>query len=105
MKTQDTLPISNAERAQQLGVEALIEGRLEEAVFLLRQAVTADPGFGRAWNDLGVVMEALGNPHEAMRCYGRAVTAPATCREARSNLGMLTLQMSLADSLARQAYC
>jgi hypothetical protein len=40
-----------------------------------------------------------------VRCYGRAVSAPAACREAQSNLGMLKLQMNLANSLARQAYC
>jgi Flp pilus assembly protein TadD len=105
MKTQCTAPITTAERSQQLGVEALIEGRLEDAVFLLRQAVDADPGFGRAWNDLGVVMEALGNPLEAVRCYRRAVSSTSACREASSNLGLLALQMRLADSLARQAFC
>ena len=84
-------------------VQALAEQRLEDAVIALRQAVEMDPCLEWAWNDLGVVMEALGNPREAMRCYRQALRVQPSHREAFSNLGLLTLQMDFAQALRHQA--
>lgn len=84
------------------GVAALEQQRLEDAVVALRHAVEINPHLGRAWNDLGVVMEALGNPREAIRCYRQALAVQPDNPEARSNLGLLMLQMNLAHSLRRQ---
>lgn len=84
------------------GVDALGKDRLEDAVRALRLAVELDPDLHVAWNDLGVVMEALGNPCEAVRCYRRALGTHAGFVEARTNLGMLMLQMELTQVMRRQ---
>ena len=86
------------------GVDALGRNRPEDAVRALRLAVELDPGLEAAWNDLGVVMEALGNSQEAMRCYKRALGVRVGFVVARTNLGMLTLQMELVQVLRRHAF-
>ncbi len=95
---------ADARRIHSEGVVALEEQRLEDAVLAFRQAVEMDPAFVNAWNDLGVVMEALGNPMEAVRCYRQALSVQPEQNEAKSNLGMLLLQMDLVHALHRQAF-
>ena len=95
---------AEAGRLHAEGIQALAEERLEDAVFALRRALELDPTLERAWNDLGVLMEALGNPVEAGRCYRRALQVEPRHSEAYANLGLLTLQMDLAHALYRQAY-
>ncbi len=92
-----------AKKYHRAGVDALEKDRPEDAVRALRLAVELDPNLDVAWNDLGVVMEALGNSQEAVRCYKRALAVRAGFVEARTNLGMLLLQMELAQVLRRQA--
>ena len=94
----------SARQMHREGVMALEEQRMEDAVLSLRQAVELDPSFVSAWNDLGVVMEALGNPTEAVRCYRQALSVQPEQDEAKSNLGMLLLQMDLVHALHRQAF-
>lgn len=86
------------------GLGYLESGEPEKAVVALRGALELDPGMADAWNDLGVVMEALGNPYEALRCYRRTLNAAPLHAEARSNLTLLTLQMGMAQALRRQAF-
>lgn len=73
-------------------LEALDDGRLEESVHLLRAAVRQSPTDSQAWNDLGVVMEALGNPGQAVECYSQALRSHPFHREARANLFALEMQ-------------
>jgi len=94
----------DASQFHRQGVAALEEQRMEDAVYALRQAVALEPRLVSAWNDLGVVMEALGNPIEAVRCYRRALSVQPEQSEAKSNLGMLLLQMDLVHALHRQAF-
>ena len=63
-----------------------------------------DPNHGAAWNDLGMVMEALGNPLEAIACYRRAIAAGPGGSEARQNLKMLAMSLHMASALQRQAF-
>ncbi|MBI5085914.1 MAG: tetratricopeptide repeat protein [Acidobacteria bacterium] len=93
-----------ARKYHRLGVEALEAQRYEDAVQALRRAVELDPSLGDVWNDLGVVMEALGNPREAVQCYRRALSVQPAQADARSNLGLLMLQLNLAGILQRQAF-
>ena len=95
---------SDARLMHRQGVVALEEQRMEDAVLAFRQAVELDPNFVCAWNDLGVVMEALGNPMEALRCYRQALSVQPEQSEAKSNLGMLMLQLDLVHALHRQAF-
>ena len=79
MNTPETMAAMGrtAKKYHRAGVDALGRNRPEDAVRALRLAVELDPGLEIAWNDLGVVMEALGNTNEAVRCYKRALAVRA----------------------------
>lgn len=94
--------ISEAENLRRLGLAAFEAEQLEEAVRTLRRALAVDPNFDAAWNDLGVVMEALGNPHEALSCYRRALCLDHMGVEARENLDALLTELNLAHEVDRQ---
>jgi Flp pilus assembly protein TadD len=93
-----------ADRLYKQGVKALEKSQLEVAVRCLRQAVQVNPYHASAWNDLGIVMEALGNPMEALRCYRTAIDRNSGHVEARSNYGMLWLNLDMANALSRHAF-
>lgn len=93
-----------AEACRHRALELLDAGQIEETVMILRCAVECNPRNSRAWNDLGVVMETLGNPMEAVRCYRRCIALEPGRSEARQDLGMLLLQMGMAQALQRQAF-
>ena len=93
-----------AKKYHRAGVHALSRNRPEDAVRALRLAVELDPGLEAAWNDLGVMMEAMGNAQEAVRCYKRALRVRAGFVEARTNLGMLMIQMEMTQLLRSQAF-
>jgi len=80
-------------------MEELESGHIEDALRSLRRAVEIDPRAWRAWNDLGVVLEALGNRRDAVHCYGRALRAAPDAEEPRRNLMLLALGLSLERSL------
>lgn len=82
-----------------LALKALDEGRLEEAVNLLRGATEANRSDAKAWNDLGVVMETLGNPSTAARCYTEALAVDPFHSEARMNLGSLQMETAARRQL------
>ena len=88
-----------AESLWRSGVELIVGDRYAEAASLLREAVLLDPYLAAAHNDLGVLMESLGNPHEALRCYSAAMAADPHHREARRNLAALALQLDLTRAL------
>ena len=90
-----------AEHYRRQGVLLFQDGRLEDAVAALRYALALQPDSSDTWNDMGVVMEALGNPHEAIRCYKRAIAAEPVQIEAQANLRMLMLQLSMAQALSQ----
>lgn len=80
-------------------LQHLEAGRMEEAVKALRRAVEMDPSDARAWNDFGVLLEALGNRRDAMECYRRALSADPHAEEPKRNLMLLALEASLIRSL------
>lgn len=88
----------------QAGIAALASDRLEDAVRSFRRAVELNPRLEAGWNDLGVVMEALGNPAEALNCYRKVLDLRPDHAQARENLGMLCFQMKAATMLNRQAF-
>lgn len=88
----------------QKGLAAIEAELLQDAVFEFREALRLDPGSAKTWNDLGVVMEALGNPSDAIQCYGRAIQADPEHEEALMNLTGLRLQIDMARALRRQAH-
>ncbi len=92
-----------AELHRKRGLDAIESQMLPDAVAELREALRLDPAFVKAWNDLGVVMEALGNCSEALQCYGRALQLDPNHLESRTNLMALTIQLDLARAFRHQA--
>jgi len=54
---------------QNLGAEAMADGRPEDAFWLLRAGLTHDPGNPHLYNALGVVHRRAGDPQTAERLY------------------------------------
>lgn len=81
---------------------ALRESRLPEAARGLRAAVLLAPRCAAYWNDLGVVMEALGEPAEALKCYRTALDRETGHPEASDNYQDLRRQLKLFRELENQ---
>lgn len=96
--------VQAAEACRKHALDLIDAGQTHEGMMVLRCAVECNPRNSRAWNDLGVVLETLGNSMEAVRCYRRAIALEPGRSEARQNLGMLLLQIGMAQALQRQAF-
>lgn len=92
MTQPHTHPSPAAAQYHLAGLEFLVSGQVEDAVRWLRYAVDLDPGRASAWNDLGVILEALGNTSDAIYCYHRALQAQPDMDEPRRNLLALAVQ-------------
>lgn len=73
-------------------LELLDSGCIEDAVRCLRRALDLDPLRAAAWNDLGVILETLGNRRDAVHCYRQALRAQPGMAEPRNNLFALALE-------------
>jgi Flp pilus assembly protein TadD len=93
-----------ADQCRRRSAECLRTGNLDGAVAALRYALDLQPRCHKSWNDLGVVMEALGNPEEALRCYKRSLALQPAHPESRSNLALLSLQLAMCQAMGRQAF-
>jgi predicted TPR repeat methyltransferase len=58
------------------------------AIDIYRAIVKQQPGFGMAWNNLGVAYREIGEPDEAISCFRRAVAFAPDMAEAWNNLGV-----------------
>ena len=56
----------------EFGVKVAQKGSWNEAAFRFRKAVAAEPGNPRAWNNLAVALESLGQFDEAREAYDKA---------------------------------
>jgi Flp pilus assembly protein TadD len=86
------------------GLAAIEQDRLEDAVETFRLLLDSEPNHADGWNDLGVIMEALGNPGEALKCYRNALEADPGHAGARANLKTLAMNLELAARVRRQAF-
>ncbi len=85
-----------------LGVLRHTQGRIEESVSLIREALAAMPGFSGAWNNLGNVLLLAGRGDEAAEAYERAVQtasggAESEAVRALNNLGVLHRKLHHVD--------
>jgi protein O-mannosyl-transferase len=80
---------TNNERAQ-AAVGAMLgnQGRTEEAIPHLREALRIAPAFGAAHNDLGLALNNLGRFDEAVEHLSTAVRLQPTSANAQHNLGV-----------------
>ncbi|MBN9693190.1 MAG: tetratricopeptide repeat protein [Verrucomicrobia bacterium] len=74
------------------GDQALEQGRPEEAVPLLEQAVTDLPNNALAWNHLGLAYQGIGRPEEARKAYLRALEFDRNLFDVHFNLGALEFE-------------
>jgi tetratricopeptide (TPR) repeat protein len=72
--------------------ELMRQGRFDEAVPLLRQAIDADPEFFEAARDLGTVLERNGRLDEALPYLERAVRLDPDPKGSENRLGMALLR-------------
>lgn len=86
-------------------LELLESGAIQDAVSLLRHTLQLDPARAAAWNDLGVVLEALGNLRDAVACYRRALIIQPGMPEPRRNLLALAAQAAASRPLPPPARC
>lgn len=64
---------SDAKAQVTFGVSVAQKGLWKEAVLRWEAAVRIDPGYGSAWNNLGIGYEQLGRFDEARKAYERAL--------------------------------
>src|SRR6185369_4288102 len=88
-----------------LGVLRHTQGRIGEAVALIRGALAQVPDNAGAWNNLGNVLLSAGRGEEAAAAYGKAVDhgggAPGDAVRALNNLGVLHRELALRRALQR----
>ena len=64
--------VNQIEAYNQFAIRAAQAQLWNEAVFRWKQVIDVDPGNAKAYNNLGVAYEALGNIDEAVAAYQRA---------------------------------
>lgn len=83
------------------GERLLSEGKVPEARRVFEQALKDDPSDPRAWLDLGLVQEAIGDWVAAERAYRQATGIDPNFAEAFNNLGVLLREAGkLAEATA-----
>jgi tetratricopeptide (TPR) repeat protein len=93
-----------AELAYRHGVIYLAAERMEEALSHLRRATDLDPLHADAFHALGMAMETLGNPLEALGFYGAALAAKPNHGPALEAKSGLQQELSLAQMLRAQTF-
>jgi len=71
------------------GEQLLAKGQVKEAWTAFEEAIEKDPQDARAWLDLGLVYEEMGDQSAAERAYRRSTEIDRNFAEAYNNLGVL----------------
>jgi tetratricopeptide (TPR) repeat protein len=89
-----------------LGVVQLQRGDAQEAVRLIRQAITLCASAAAFHNNLGSCLKTLGQAAEATECFRRAITLEPSFADGHNNLGTMLLDSGAlieAESSFRRA--
>ncbi len=81
------LAIGDPPRLLQQGIALHEAGQLVEAVAAFRQAISIEPGYAEAWNNLGNVFQDLRQPDQALDCYRHTIGLRSNFVHAWRNLG------------------
>ena len=71
------------------GTDFQRQGDLDSAMAAYQKAIIVDPAYAVAYNDLGVVYEAIGYPERAKEMYTKAIQVNPNYLSAYSNLALL----------------
>lgn len=86
-----------------LGHLAYLRDQLEDAVWLLTQALTIDPNHARAHNDLGETLRSLGRNEDALPHLQRAIALEPTLAHAYGNLAATLVALNRPEEALRWA--
>lgn len=78
----------SADACEGLGAALNLQGRFEEALRYLQQAVALEPGRAGAWNSAGEALGNLGRPQAAAEAFSSAIRARPEFAPAHFNLGL-----------------
>ena len=71
------------------------------AISIYRAMLEKQPGFGEAWNNLGVAYRETGNQDEAISCFQRAVEFAPDMAEAWNNLGVAQDEFNMTENASK----
>lgn len=74
--TQSVKSFPTADAHAYLGWHYYLDGELENAARECERAIALDPGFGNAYNDLGLIRVQQGHDDEAIELFAKAKAAP-----------------------------
>lgn len=77
-----------ARQYREAGLDKQHIGNLVEAMSLYQKAVTIDPGYAVAYNDLGVIYEAMGFPERAEESYLKSLKIDPAYSSVYTNLAL-----------------
>ncbi len=83
--------------ATEQGLKFYQAGRLQEALAAFEQALAGDPGLAAAWNNHGLVLNALGKPEQALASFARAAALAPQSVEPHGNQGDSLRQLRRYD--------
>jgi Flp pilus assembly protein TadD len=83
-----------------LGAEAIVEQRIDDAIDNLRSAIKLQPDFPDAWNNMGAAMRRAGNYQLAEFSYLRALSQQESNYSALGNLSQLYTYMGRTEEAA-----
>jgi len=84
-----------------LGRLRQMKGDDKGAISIYRAVVKQQPGFGLAWNNMGVAYREIGEPEEAISCFRRAVAFSPDMAEAWNNLGVAQDEFHMIENASR----
>ena len=74
---------------RQQGWQLQEEGKIDEALSYYQKATVLDPNYVMAYNDTGVIFEAMGYPEQAKQMYLKAIEIDSDYPNSYSNLALL----------------
>lgn len=86
-----------------VGAEAMLDGELERAELLLREAVRRDPELAEGWNNLGILDRRLGHLEAAITDLERALEIDPVFVPAMENLSSFYRMTGDAEAAERMA--
>src|SRR6266446_619126 len=89
--------MNRAEELGSLGLTLAEQGKLDEAIATLREAVRLRPDFAQVQHNLGVALAHHGQPEEAIACFRQALHSKPDYAEACYNLGNVLAEHKKRD--------